>query len=152
VTRALVILLLLAGCAHAPRIESPRGTIAVSWSKDSQAGLPSWIKEIERRIGPGAIILDAHGWYDSEGRWSRIGDDHQAVPWETLVDLVRRLHPDRPIVVLSCNPRGQHLRTARVHYARGSVTQWPYASPFTSPGISTFRQFAYSGDMHPRPE
>jgi hypothetical protein len=149
VTRALIILLLLAGCAkhgtNQPTNYAKDGTIAVCWSKDLRKGLQSWRDDIERRIGP-AIILEAHGEYNIDDVWCRFGDDGSVVPWETIVKLVRDLHPDQPIVVLSCNQRGHTLRTARVWYPRAITWSYPNVSPFWHRGVTTFQQFAYSGD------
>jgi hypothetical protein len=148
VRRVLLILVLLAGCAkdgvrHGQNYAKD-GTIAVGWSADLAKGLPYWRADIEERIGP-CIILEAHGEYNTDGVWCRFGDDGSVVPWETIVKLVRDLHPDKPIVLLSCNTRGHMIRTPRVYYARALMWSFPNLSPWKRAGVTRFDQFAYSG-------
>jgi hypothetical protein len=148
--RALVLILgavvLCTGCvSHPSHIATERGTIAVCWSQDLKKGLQSWHDDIESRIGP-CIILEAHGEYEN-GVWCAYRDGQPPIPWETIVQLVRDLHPTKAIVVLSCNQRGHTLRTARVWYPRGITWSYPNVSPFWHRGVTHFQQFAYSGEL-----
>jgi hypothetical protein len=139
-----LLLALNAGCAS--RSETKGGTIAVSWSADIAHGLQKWREVIEADIGP-CIILEAHGEYNLDGVWCRFADDGSVVPWETIVKLVRDLHPDTPIVLLSCNARGHVIRTPRVYFPRAIAWSHPNLSPFRHHGVTRFEQFAYSGEV-----
>jgi hypothetical protein len=127
----------------AMRIVTDRGTIAIAWSEDIAPGLDAWAREVELMLGP-SIILEGHGGY-RDGKWIRVGDDPSLwCEWEIVADLVRRLHPDKPIVILSCNERGAVLTTARVFYPRDIAWSRPNLIDVKY-GVSWLRDFAYTG-------
>jgi hypothetical protein len=127
----LALCLALAGCmpGNRPRSLSPRqGPTYLFWSRTvTGPQTVAWEKEFERRFHRAPIVLACHGGIGPGGRWWIYPDDRSlAAPTETVVALIHRLDPSRPILVLACNPGAAQLHTPDVYYATGSVWDGPW--------------------------
>jgi hypothetical protein len=121
----LIVAYVVAGVSRAPRA-AVAGSPAVIVEVADPSLVPyalMWQREIARRF-PNAVGILVHGGDVVEGQWI-VGTSYS--PWRhsmLVSDLVRhyqRLHPDRTIVLLTCNPGHIRLRIPGVYYATSDV-------------------------------
>ena len=117
---AAALLLLLTGCSLRP------AAVILSKTPIDVAGL--WSSAAGRRI-PNALIVVCHG-SERGGVWTAKPDAPlQPLPVAELAGILHAEHPDRPIVLLICNPAGEPLSVPGVFYARSIVWQVPDCFP-----------------------
>jgi hypothetical protein len=150
-TRAVLLLSLLAGCAAAPPVvvtPPPRlpPIDTVVWSEDLAKHVDEWEAEIaaDPRFARGAHVLICHGG-ELAGRFVLGPDGGPKLDATQAAWILRHMHGDGlPIVVVSCNPGGHKINVSRVFYARALVYTPPGntpKSPTTQPWVSRVRSF-----------
>ena len=82
----------------------------------------AWRTEVARRF-PDAVVVLAHGGTFSEGVWlvKATDYDHPTMTADQLAQHYKDLFPNRPIVMLCCNPGHLHLHVHGVYHAMDSV-------------------------------
>ncbi len=101
-------------------------------SESMEPNIQSWRREVGRRL-PDAVVIAVHGNDDSHGVWNAYPDIAEPmgpfvayrklppIPVSWLVKHYRERYPDRPIVLLSCNPGHHTLNDPNVYYALDDI-------------------------------
>ena len=121
-TRRLFILLavLLSGC-HSVKHLPP---VRIILSENLTVGSDEWTAEAEKRF-KSPVIVWVHGL--NVGKyWLSFPDNCLPVPQQGIAIILRKIYPDRPIVLLSCNAEAVELKgLPNVWYARAIVFNPP---------------------------
>lgn len=134
---AVAVLLLVVGYIVGQHVFPPQvkdehhAVTMIVLSESMEPNIQSWRREVGRRI-PDAVVIAVHG-NDEHGVWMLCPDVAEPmgpfvayrslphIPAELVVKHFRRKFPDRPIVLLSCNPGHHRLSDPNVYYALDDI-------------------------------
>jgi hypothetical protein len=128
VRRVLLILVLLVGCQTQPpaRIDTPKGSLGISWSASTRHGLKDWLELHEKHWKRPILMLKCHGWHREDGTWILTPDyPMPAMPVEHAAWVLRSVAQGRLVVIQSCNQNGTELYVPDVMYARQTCSAHP---------------------------
>ncbi len=119
--RAALLIVLLCGCAAHP-VEPPTAS-SIVLCKDLRWGAAAWESEVAKRFYR-PIVVCVHGG-TMFGQWWCEPDDSPEMNVEAMALLLKKLYPDRPIFLISCNREGIPLHVRGVFYAKSIVSSYP---------------------------
>lgn len=129
----ILLALLLATCSPVAPVQplpapvQPAPGPTLLWSRGLEFGADYWRIDAEDRFGPRVVVLLCHG-VSRDGRWLT-DPDAPVVPADVqaVAETLRAAYPDRPVVLVVCNPGGAELRPVPgVYYARRDVLVPPF--------------------------
>lgn len=116
------------GCAS-PSIKPPPPppTQAIVLSANLAHGAPGWVAEAKTQLTDPLVVL-VHG-IEEDGVWMAAPDRGPLIPVEGMARLLRKVYPNRSVVLVTCNEMAADLKVAGVWYGRGIVSSRPHAMP-----------------------
>lgn len=129
-----------------PLIPHYGGEVIVDFMGDASPSPHEWKAEVARRF-PDAVIVFCHG-YDKNRVWTAhpLNDTPERPVAELALEL-RNSFPDRPIVLITCNPGHHALGIRGVYHAVDTVWMMPDKNqaiplPFLPPeGVGNIFEF-----------
>lgn len=114
----VLIVLVLAGCAH-----DPDPPASICRNRNLEWGRWAWEQEAAKRFERPVVFM-CHG-ATKDGRWMCYPDDGPAMPVEGVARLLHSAFPKRPIVLVVCNESGEVIHVPDVYYAKRKVLASP---------------------------